>query len=42
MVHQWQVENGYEADHGPSFRRKAREVGIPASAQRAVGDVVQV
>jgi hypothetical protein len=42
MVHQWQVESGHEADHGPGFRKKAREVGITASAQRAVGDVVQV
>lgn len=42
MVHQWQVETGHEADHGPRFRQKAREIGITASAQRAVGDVVQV
>lgn len=42
MVHQWQVETGHEADHGPRFRQKAREIGITPSAQRAVGDVVQV
>jgi hypothetical protein len=41
MVHQWQVETGHEPDHGPAFRLKAREVGIPASAQRAVGDIVR-
>ncbi len=41
MVHQWQVESGREADHGPGFRRKAREVGVTPSAQRDVGDVVR-
>jgi len=34
MVHQWQAESGLAVDHGPGFRRKAREVGIDASAQR--------
>lgn len=34
MVHQWQDENGHALDHGPSFRRKAREVGISARATR--------
>jgi len=34
MVHQWQVECGLPPDHGAAFRRKAREVGIEASAQR--------
>jgi hypothetical protein len=35
MVHQWQDENGHGIDHGPTFRRKAREVGIAPSAKRA-------
>jgi len=34
MVHQWQVECGLPPDHGAAFRRKARAVGIEASAQR--------
>jgi SprT-like family len=34
MVHQWQVENSLPLDHGPHFRRKAREVGIQPSARR--------
>jgi len=42
MVHQWQVESGREADHGPAFRKKAREIGITASAQRAVSDGIPV
>jgi hypothetical protein len=37
MVHQWQDETGLPIDHGASFRRKAREVGITASARRVVG-----
>ncbi len=36
MVHLWQAEAGLAVDHGPTFRRKAREVGIEPSAQRAV------
>ena len=36
MVHQWQDETGLPLDHGPRFRAKAREVGIEASAKRAV------
>jgi SprT-like family protein len=36
MVHQWQDESGLPLDHGPRFRAKAREVGIEASAKRAV------
>ena len=36
MVHQWQDESGLTLDHGPRFRAKAREVGIEASAKRAV------
>jgi hypothetical protein len=34
MVHQWQAENGYPIDHGPTFRSKAREVGVLPSARR--------
>lgn len=33
MVHQWQCETGLPIDHGRTFRRKAREVGIPASSK---------
>jgi hypothetical protein len=36
MVHQWQAENGMPIDHGPEFRRKAKEVGIEATARRVV------
>ena len=36
MVHQWQDERGLPIDHGRTFRVKAREVGIPASASRTV------
>ena len=36
MVHQWQDENGLPIDHGSRFRAKAREVGIEASAKRAM------
>lgn len=36
MVHQWQAETGAPLDHGPGFRRKAREVGIRPRAVRAV------
>ena len=35
MVHQWQDETGHGIDHGPTFRCKAREVGIAPSAKRA-------
>jgi len=38
MVHQWQVEQGLSPDHGGAFRRKARELGIEASAHRALPD----
>lgn len=37
MVHQWQAEAGLPVDHGPNFRRKAREVGILPLARRPVG-----
>ena len=36
MVHQWQAETGEPLDHGPGFRRKAREVGIRDRARREV------
>jgi hypothetical protein len=36
MVHQWQDEQGHPLDHGATFRRKAREVGITAAARRVV------
>jgi hypothetical protein len=34
MVHQWQAERGHPIDHGPTFRAKAREVGIVPHARR--------
>lgn len=37
MVHQWQAENGLRVDHGPTFRAKARAVGVLPRAQRGVG-----
>jgi hypothetical protein len=36
MVHQWQAEIGSPVDHGPVFRRKAREVGVLPAAKRTV------
>ena len=36
MVHQWQAEAGLPVDHGPTFRRKAREVGVEPRAHRQV------
>ena len=39
MVHQWQVESGLEMDHGPMFRRRAKEVGIEPLAVRDVRPV---
>lgn len=36
MVHQWQEESGLPVDHGPAFRRKAREVGAEPRAKRMV------
>lgn len=36
MVHQWQEESGLPVDHGPAFRRKAREVGAEPRAKRVV------
>ena len=37
MIHQWQEESGLPVDHGPQFRRKAREVGAQPRAKRLVG-----
>ena len=37
MVHQWQAETGESVDHGASFRRKAREVGVLPGAKRVLG-----
>jgi hypothetical protein len=37
MVHQWQAERGHPADHGRSFKEKAREVGIVPAARKADG-----
>ncbi len=34
MVHQWQDERGLAIDHGATFRRRAREVGITPAACR--------
>jgi hypothetical protein len=36
MVHQWQAEEGLPVDHGPGFRKKAREVGVEPTAKRYV------
>jgi hypothetical protein len=34
MIHQWQAESGRPVDHGPAFRRKARQVGVEPRAVR--------
>ncbi len=34
MVHQWQAESGLAVDHGATFKRKARELGIEPLARR--------
>jgi hypothetical protein len=36
MVHQWQAEGALPVDHGGTFRRKAREVGVVPAAKRTV------
>jgi hypothetical protein len=42
MVHQWQAETGVPVDHGPTFRRKARQVGVLPGAKRSLrGSPVQ-
>jgi hypothetical protein len=37
MVHQWQAETGLPVDHGPTFRHKARQVGVLPGAKRSYG-----
>ncbi len=37
MVHQWQADRGLPVDHGATFRRKARSVGVAPRAVRDVG-----
>ena len=37
MVHQWQAGTGLRIDHGWTFRKKAREVGVLPAAKRTVG-----
>jgi hypothetical protein len=36
MVHQWQAETGLRVDHGPTFRERARMVGVLPRAKRGV------
>ncbi len=36
MIHLWQHQSGHAVDHGPTFRRKAEELGIAGSARRTV------
>jgi SprT-like family len=36
MVHQWQAQNWLPVDHGATFKRKARQVGVLPAAKRAV------
>jgi len=36
MVHQWQAETGIAVDHGPTFRHKARQVGVLPGAKRSL------
>jgi hypothetical protein len=36
MVHQWQAESRLPIDHGPTFREKARAVGVLPAARRPV------
>ncbi len=36
MVHQWQDETSRPLDHGPAFRKKAKEVGVLPRARRAL------
>jgi SprT-like family len=38
MVHQWQAETGLRIDHGPTFRKKAGEVGVLPAARRMIGE----
>lgn len=36
MIHQWQAETGLRVDHGPTFRARARMVGVLPRAKRGV------
>jgi hypothetical protein len=36
MVHQWQAETGLRVDHGPTFRERARAVGVLPRAKRGL------
>jgi SprT-like family len=36
MIHQWQAQTGLRVDHGPTFRARARMVGVLPSARRGV------
>ena len=36
MVHQWQAETGLRVNHGPTFKKKAREVGVLPAARRKI------
>ena len=36
MIHQWQAESGLPVDHGATFRRKARAVGVAPRAVRSI------
>lgn len=38
MVHQWQAETGHRIDHGPTFRDKARQVGVVPAAKRTISN----
>lgn len=38
LVHQWQAETGLRIDHGPTFRKKAGEVGVLPAARRMIGE----
>lgn len=41
MVHQWQAETGLRIDHGRTFRRKAREVGVLPAAKRTIAGAAE-
>ena len=40
MIHQWQAETGLRVDHGPTFRARARLVGVLPRARRGVARVL--
>jgi hypothetical protein len=41
MVHQWQAESGLRIDHGTTFRKKAREVGVIPAARRTITPAIR-